>query len=71
LEEGVLEDDVREPPRGFQRFERDMNRPERPRRRDRICSFQVLTLRSMLGIMDCVTSSRMKVRREEMSESGK
>jgi hypothetical protein len=67
----VLEEEVRLPPRGFQRLERDMNRPERPRRRDRICSFQVETDRSMLGIMDCVTSSRMKVRREEMSESGK
>ena len=69
----AVEDDeeVLEPPKGVQRFDRDMKRPDRPRRRDRICSFQVETLRSILGIMDCVTSSRMKVRKLLMSESGK
>lgn len=65
------EPEVRELPNGVQRFDRDMKRPDKPRRRERICSFQVETLRSMLGIIDCVTSSRMKVRRLLMSESGK
>ena len=58
-------------PKGVHRLDSDMKRPERPRRRDRICSFQVATLRSMLGRMDWVTSSRMKVRRLLMSDSGK
>jgi hypothetical protein len=49
----------------------DIKRPDRPRRRDKICSFQVATLRSILGIMDWVTNSRIKVRRLLMSESGR
>lgn len=62
---------LRELPKGVHRLDSDMKRPDRPRRRERICSFQVATLRSMLGIIDCVTSSRMKVRRLLISESGK
>ena len=71
LEEGEAEALLRLLPNGVHRFESDMNRPESPRRRERICSFQVATLRSMLGRMDWVTSSRMKVRRLLMSDSGK
>lgn len=62
---------MREPPKGVQRLDSDMKRPERPRRRERICSFHVATLRSMLGIIDCVTSSRIKVRKLLISDSGK
>jgi len=65
----VGEDEVRLEEKGVQRFESDMKRPEMPRRRDRICSFQVTVLRSIVGMMDCVTSSRTKVRRAVTSES--
>lgn len=61
----------RELPKGVQRLLRDIKRPDRPRRRDRICSFHCATLRSMLGMMDWVTSSRMKVRILLISESGR
>jgi hypothetical protein len=71
LDEEGEDELLREAPKVVQRLLSDMKRPDRPRRRDRICSFQVETLRSMLGMMDWVTSSRMKVRRELMSESGK
>jgi hypothetical protein len=71
LDEEGEDELLREVPKGVQRLLSDMKRPDKPRRRDRICSFQVETLRSMLGMMDWVTSSRMKVRRELMSESGK
>lgn len=62
---------VLELPKGVHRLLSDMKRPDNPRRRERICSFQVATLRSILGTIDCVTSSRMKVRRLLMSESGR
>jgi hypothetical protein len=72
LDEAVEDDELlRELPNGVHRLLSDIKRPDRPRRRDRICSFQVATLRSILGIMDWVTSSRIKVRRLLMSESGR
>jgi hypothetical protein len=72
FDEAVDEDELfRELPKGVHRLLSDMKRPDSPRRRERICSFHVATLRSMFGIMDCVTSSRIKVRRLLMSESGR
>jgi hypothetical protein len=72
FDEAGDEDELfRELPKGVHRLLSDMKRPDSPRRRERICSFQVATLRSMFGMMDCVTSSRIKVRKLLMSESGR
>lgn len=61
---------VREDPKVVQRLERDMKRPDSPRRRARTCSFHVWMLRSMWGIMDWATSSRTKVLMAVTSDSG-
>lgn len=71
LEDWTGDEEFRDPPTlpKAKRFPRDMRRPPMPRRRAATWSFQVAVARSMLGIMDWATSSRMNVRRAVISDS--
>ena len=68
-EEELGEEELREEPKAVKRLERDMKRPERPRRREATWSFQVMMRFSMKGTMDWVTISRRNERMAEASES--